>query len=173
MSHGHALRARLMKSLERILLEHPLTRDLDPRHVKTLAGCARKCLLPAGKYLWRQGDEANELYLIRSGEVAVGIVIPHEDLLQVETVGRGEVVGWSWFMAPYHLHFDSCALTRVEALVLEGRRLRQLCERDFELRCELLSRIAPIIVRRLEASQKKLIESHQGWISQKLTPSRP
>jgi CRP-like cAMP-binding protein len=118
--------------------------------------------LKVGEYLWRQGEEGNEFYLIGSGEVAIGISIPHQGLLQIDTVGAGEVVGWSWFVAPYRSHFDARAMTWVEAVALHTSRLRQSCERDRELRCELLIRVAPIIVRRLEASQKKLIELQYG-----------
>jgi CRP-like cAMP-binding protein len=116
--------------------------------------------LSVGEYLWRQGEESNEFYLIGSGEVAIGILIPHQGLLQIDAVGAGEVVGWSWFVAPYRSHFDARAMTSVDAVALQTRCLRQSCERDRELRCELLSRIAPIVVRRLEASQRKLIELH-------------
>jgi CRP-like cAMP-binding protein len=79
-------------------------------------------------------------------------------LLEIDRVGPDEVVGWSWVAAPYRSHFDARALGSVRALVLQADPLRELCESHRELRCELLSRIAPIIVRRLEASQRKLIE---------------
>ena len=150
----------IVKSLEEFLKRHPFTRGLDSRHNKILLGCASRRELSAGEYLWRQGQEGNEFYLIGSGEVAIGISIPHQGLLQIDTVGAGEVVGWSWFVAPYRSHFDARAMTRVEALALQTGCLQLSCEQDRELRCELLSRVAPIIVRRLEASQKKLIELH-------------
>lgn len=150
----------VVKSLEEFLDQHSFTSGLDSRFVKILMGCARSREFAAGEYLWRQGDEASEFYLIGSGEVAIGIRVPYQGQLQIDTVGAGDIVGWSWFVAPYRSHFDARALTAVEALALETRCLRQRCECDRELRCELLSRVAPIIVRRLEASQKRLIELH-------------
>ena len=147
--------------MEDLLKQHQFMGGLAPRHLKTLVGCVRECTLPVGHYLWRQGEEADGFYLIRSGQIAVGIDIPHQGFLQLDEVGAGDVLGWSWFIEPYRSHFDARTMTPVEALLFDTRCLRQWCEEDRELRCELLSRIAPIIVRRLEASQKKLMELHQ------------
>ena len=149
-----------MKSVEEFLARHPFSRGLDPQHAKVLVDCASIRELSAGDYLWRQGETASQFFLIESGEVAIGILIPHQGLLQIDSVGSDEVVGWSWFAAPYRSYFDARALSPVRALALQADRLRELCETHRELRCELLSRIAPIIVRRLEASQRKLIEVH-------------
>jgi CRP-like cAMP-binding protein len=128
--------------------------------MEALLACAWSRELAVGEYLWRQAEESKEFYLIGSGEVAIGISIPHEGQLQIDTVGAGGVVGWSWLGEPYRTHFDARAVTPVEAMALDTRCLRRLCEQDRELRCELLSRIAPIIVRRLEASQSRLMELH-------------
>jgi CRP-like cAMP-binding protein len=147
--------------MEHTLPEHAFLENLAPRHLKTLVECASECKLPVGHDLWRQGEEANGFYLVHWGEIAVGLDIPHQGFLRLDTLGPGDVLGWSWFLAPHRSHFDARTMTPVEALLFDTTRLRKLCEQDRELRCELLSRIAPIIVRRLEGSQEKLLELHR------------
>jgi CRP-like cAMP-binding protein len=147
-----------MTSPEEFLEQHSFTRGLDSRHLTILLTCASSRTLAVGEYLWRQAEPCNEFYLIGTGEVAIGISLPYQGELRIDTIGPGGVVGWSWFVESYRAHFDVRALTPVEALALDARRLRLLCAQDRELRCELLSRVAPIIVRRLEATQSRLLE---------------
>ncbi len=81
-----------MKSLAQFLDQHSFTRGLDSRFTKILIDCARS-EFAVGEYLWRPGDVVNECHLLGSGEVAVGISVPHQGQLQIDTVGGGDIVG--------------------------------------------------------------------------------
>lgn len=54
-----------MESLQKILAEHPFTQGLDKRHLSLLTGCASNVRLEAGQRIFREGDEANQFYLVR------------------------------------------------------------------------------------------------------------
>ena len=62
-----------MESLEPILAEHPFSRDLEKRYLELLVGCASNVRFEAGQFLFREGEEANQFYLIRHGVVAVEV----------------------------------------------------------------------------------------------------
>jgi CRP-like cAMP-binding protein len=76
----------------------------------------------------------------------------------IETVGEGEVLGWSWLFPPYKWHFDARASTFVRALALDGACLRGKCETDPELGRRVLERFAQVVVQRLEATQLQLMD---------------
>ena len=149
----------IVQPIEHLLTEHPFLKDLDPKHIHSLAACAQGRAFEAGEYLWRQGEEAGPLYLIRSGEVNLEISIPGEGPLPLETIAAGEVLGWSWLVPPYRWHFDARATTPVRALALEGECVREKCEQDSELGYRLLKRFTPVIAHRLEVTRARLIES--------------
>jgi len=148
----------VLSSLVNSLRRHPFVRDLAEAHVRTLASCTTERRFQKGEYLWRQGDPAEVFYLIRDGTISLGIVIPGEGPLHVESVTKGEVLGLSWMLPPYRWHFDARATETVRAFALDAACLRHHCEMDTQLHYELLVRLMPVISGRLEATRRKLID---------------
>ncbi len=137
---------------------HAFVRDLAPRHIQILLECATPRDFAKGEYLKRQGDAAGELYLIRSGRVALEISLPHDGPLRIETVREGSVVGWSCFVEPYRWRFDARALSEVAVFSIETGCLRAECDRDHDFGYAILRRCAPVIAERLQATQIKLLQ---------------
>lgn len=147
-----------MESLERILAEHRFFRNLDPHYLATIVGCASNVRFEHGQFLFREGQEANAFYLIRHGELALEIFSPSHGPVTIETLGEGDVVGWSWLIPPYRWHFDARALSLVRAIALDGKCLRTKCEADHDLGYELLKRFSTIVEERLQATRLQLID---------------
>ena len=122
-----------IETLERVLKEHPFLCDLNPEHIETLVGCASNRRFAGGEYLSREGEKADEFFLIRAGQVALETYVPQRGGLRLETLHEGDVLGWSWLVEPYRWHFDARAVSQVRALALDGKCLRQKCETDHEL----------------------------------------
>jgi CRP-like cAMP-binding protein len=146
-----------MESLERLLAEHPFFQGLDPSHLRLLVSCAGNVRFNAGQFLFRQQEEANFFYLIRDGKVAVEIHAPERGAIVLQTIDPGEIVGWSWLVPPYRWRFDARAAELTRALALDGKCLRDKCERDHDLGYELLQRFTSVIAQRLEAARLQLM----------------
>lgn len=142
------------------LAEHPFTRDFPVDCIDALAECSAGRDFRKGNYLWRQGDPAETLYLVFDGEVSLGMTTPNEGLLRIETLGAGDILGWSWILAPYRWHFDAYATTDVRAVGLNARRLRERCKMAPELHLELLRRLVPVIDHRLHMTRRKLLDMY-------------
>ena len=147
-----------MENLERLLAEQPFLQGLPPGYVQLLGGCASNSRFDVGRLIFRQGEEADQFYLIRHGRVAIEIHAPGRGPISVQTLGEGEVLGWSWLMPPYRWHFDARAVTLVRALALDGKCLRSKCEEDHDLGYEFLKRFAQLIVQRLDATRLQLLD---------------
>jgi CRP/FNR family cyclic AMP-dependent transcriptional regulator len=78
--------------------------------------------------------------------------------IRIQTVGPGDVLGWSWLISPFRVHFTGRAVTEVRALVLDAECLRKKCEDDHDLGYEILSRLSQVIERRLEATRIQLLD---------------
>ena len=66
------------QSLEKVIAEHPYFADLESYYTNLLVSCASNVRFAAGKYLWREGQEANEFYQI--GAEFIGSKGPDGDL---------------------------------------------------------------------------------------------
>lgn len=147
-----------METLERIIAEHPFFAGLDPQYTKLLVGCASNVRFDAGIYIFQEGEEANEFFLIRHGRVALEIFAPQRKPMIVETLGEGEILGWSWLLPPYHWKLHARAVEQTRAIALDGKCLRTKCEENHDLGYELLKRFAKIIERRLEMTRLQVMD---------------
>ena len=148
----------MIQTLEPILSAHPFFHDLEPRYLKLIVGCAANVRFEAGQFVFREGDEANQFYLIRHGSVSLEIFAPNRGSITTQTLGEGDVLGWSWLFAPYRWSCDARAVTLTRAIALDGSCLRAKCEGDHELGYELLKRFAHVIMDRLSATRLQLLD---------------
>jgi CRP-like cAMP-binding protein len=147
-----------METLEPILAAHPFFKDIDPPYLKTLAGCATNVRFASGRMIFREGEEANEFFLIREGKVAIEIFVEGRGPVTIQTLSAGEILGWSWLVPPYHWRFDARAVDAVRAIALDGKCLRGKCDADPRLGYEMLKRFALVITERLEATRMQVLD---------------
>lgn len=147
-----------METLERIIAQHPYLSGLKPEYLELLTGCAANRVFEPGEYIFREGSEANEFYLIRSGKVAVEMAMPAHEPIAVATVGEGEVLGWSWLLPPYQWKFHGRVVEPTRAFALDGKCLRRKCEENHDLGYELLKRFSQIISARLDDARFQLLD---------------
>lgn len=147
-----------MEGLQRIIQEHPFFRGLDARFVELVCGCAKNVRFETGQYLFREGEPADEFYLIRAGHVALEIFAPGRPPVTIQTVGEGEIAGVSWLIPPYRWQFDARAVEPSRAIALDGACLRDKCESDHDLGYELMKRVMPVVVERLQAARLQLLD---------------
>jgi CRP-like cAMP-binding protein len=146
------------RGLETLLAEHPFFKDLPPADLALIAGCGKNVRFEAGQYIFREGAPANHFYLVRHGLVALEIFSPERGPLVTETIGEGEVLGWSWLFPPYRWSSDARALELTRAVALDGACLRGKCETDPRLGYQLMGRFAQIIMQRLHATRVRLLD---------------
>ena len=147
-----------MESLRRILAESPFLKDLEPQHLELITGCASNVRFESGHYLFHEGEEASNFFLVRNGKVAIEIFTPDRGPITIQTLEPGEVLGWSWLVPPYQWRFDAKATELVLAISLDGVCLRTKCEEDHDLGYQLLKRFTDIMDQRLEATRVHLVD---------------
>ena len=147
-----------METLEPVIAQHPFLQGLEAHYVKLIVGCASNVRFKAGQFLFREGQEANQFYMIRQGKVALQISTPQRVTIILQTVGEGEILGWSWLIPPYRWRFDARAMELTRAIDLDGKCLRTKSEEDHNLGYELLKRFSKVIAEGLEATRLQLLD---------------
>jgi len=146
------------KTMEDLLRGHPFFAGLGTDAVELIAGCASNVRFAEGAYMFNQGEEADRFFVIRRGKIALEIASPGRGPLVVETIGEGEVLGWSWLVPPHRYFFDARVLMPVSATALDGVCLRGKSEADAELGYELLKRVAAEMYKRLQSARVRLLD---------------
>ena len=146
------------RDLEPLLRGHAFFAGLAPAHLSLLAGCASNEVFPADSFLFREGDPAQTFYLIREGRLALEIAAPGRGALVVQTLGEGEVAGFSWLIEPHRWEFDGRAIDEVRAVRMDGACLRGKCEADPRLGYDLMRRFAALTTSRLQATRLQLLD---------------
>ena len=145
-------------TLEPLLRDHPFLRELEPEYLALLAGCAANVRFREGSFMFREGEPAGQCFLIREGKMALEIAAPGRGSIIVQTLGAGDVTGFSWLLEPHRWEFDGRAIEPVRALALDGTCLRGKCADDPRLGFELTQLFARLAIRRLQATRLRLLD---------------
>lgn len=147
-----------MEDLKRLLEEHPFFAGMDPGDVGLMAGCARNARFAPGEYLCREGSDASEFFLVRSGSVSLELHAPGRGTLILQTIGEGEILGFSWLMPPHVWMFDGRASQATRVLAFDGACLRGKCDADPRLGYDLMKRVARVMIERLQSLRLQLAD---------------
>lgn len=140
------------------LADHPFLRGVPQEHLCKLAEAATVVAIPARQRIFEDGGNASRFWLIRSGRVALDFQIPGQGLVTVETLGMGDVLGWSWLFPPYRWVFGALALTQAEAFEFDGPAVHARLDTDPGLGYELTRRFVAVVANRLQATRFRLLD---------------
>jgi CRP-like cAMP-binding protein len=146
-----------MKTLNEAIMKHAFFNGMKPEHLAVLTEGAKATSFKAGDVLFREGEPANQFYLIESGKIALETLESANGTMLVQTLGAGDVLGWSWLFAPFVWHFQARAIEPANVIVLSGAHLLVTAERNRDFGYELMKRVAQVVIRRLQATRKQLL----------------
>lgn len=148
----------MMRPVAELVASHPLFAGLPEGTTAEIAACARNVAFLPGELVLAEGQPANTLFLVRRGRVAIEIHAPNRGSIVVETVGPGGAVGWSWMFPPYRWQFDARALGPVGAVAIDATCLRAKADADDALGRLLVTRVAGVLLQRLQATRIRLLD---------------
>jgi CRP-like cAMP-binding protein len=146
-----------MKASNEAITKHAFFGGMKPEHLAVLTEGAKVAAFKAGDVLFREGEPANQFFLVESGKIALEAHEPANGTMLVQTLGAGEVFGWSWLFPPYVWHFQARAIEPAKVIVLNGAHLLATAERRHDFGYELMKRVAQVVIRRLQATRKQLL----------------
>lgn len=146
------------QALQRALAEHPFIGDVRAEHLDYLARCTRTERFSDRQTLLREGSSAERLFLIRSGRVALEMHVAGRGPTVVETLGPGDVIGWSALFEPYLWSVTARVVDSSQVFVLEAEGLRGKIAADPEFGCYMMRQLLLVIHRRLERARLQPVD---------------
>jgi len=143
-------------TFEQQLADQSFFKDMDPQFLQFIAGCSQEKEFTPGDYLFREKEDANEFYLIKQGKIALTTFVPGRGSINIQYLGEGKVVGWSWLIKPHRWHFNALAMEPTRVIAIDGKRLREECEKDHDMGFELMKRLALVVGQRLRMTRMRL-----------------
>ena len=140
------------------LSDHAFLRGMPDACVAVLARACRGTTVRAGHRFFEEGGTADRFWLIVSGHVALDVSSPGRSRLVVETLGKGDPLGLSWLVPPYEWQFGATAVQDTTAFELNAPAVRAACEKDPGLGYELLRRVMPAALSRLQAARIRMLD---------------
>ena len=146
-------------SIGDLLARQPLLRPLGQADLDQLAGCGHIEVFAPGAALAREADPADRFYVVRAGRIALELAAPTGPLV-IETLGPGELVGWSWIFPPYRWTCDVRAVDTARVVAIDGACLRTRCERDPAFGYRLMQQFAHLAAERLHATRLRILDMY-------------
>jgi CRP-like cAMP-binding protein len=135
-----------------------LLRALPAEHRDRLMELAREVSFPEDTRIFEEQGRADRFWVIRSGAVTLDLSLPGRRVATVDTLGTGDLLGWSWMFPPYEWGFGAEALSPVRAYEFDGAEARALCEEDPTLGFAVVRAVAEVLGNRLQATRNRLLD---------------
>jgi CRP/FNR family cyclic AMP-dependent transcriptional regulator len=133
---------------------------LTDAEVKSIGEIAKKKKYKKGTRIFEVMSQAANLYLIMNGQIEIRMRVDKGlKQLPVDTVGPGDIFGWSAVTEPYTLTAAAWALEDSELLVLNGEVLRDLFKKNNHIGYIIMMEIAAVISSRLRNLNQKCVNN--------------
>ncbi|AMW15133.1 hypothetical protein A4E84_03060 [Streptomyces qaidamensis] len=136
---------------------------LTKKHQEQLMPLAREVSFAIDERIFNEGAKADRFWIIHTGTVALDVHVPGRRAAVIETLGAGELLGWSWLVPPHHWHLGAQATSPVRAYEFDAAAVSELCGKDPELRQELLAYVAAVIAGRLRSARVRLLDLYAPY----------
>lgn len=146
------------REIAALLAAHPLFAGFDGATLARLAGCATNEVWKPNQTIFREGDAADAVWLLRRGAVAVELAAPGRASLVVETLQAGDALGWGWLVPPHRCMADARAVSEAGGLRLDAACLRRTCDDDPVVGYRVLKAWAPYLADRMRAQRLQMLD---------------
>jgi CRP-like cAMP-binding protein len=119
---------------------------------------AREVEFPQDTRLFDEGGHADRFWIVRDGTAALDMHVPGRRPPVVETLGVGDLVGWSWLYEPYVWQLGAVAVTRLRAYQFDAVAVRLMCLDDSAFGQAVEHWVGRVLAHRLNAARARLVD---------------
>ena len=122
-------------------------------HIATTRACDE------GEQIYVEGQVSGNLYMVLSGGVLIEQDISDEVTVNVGNLNEGECFGYSSVMGESSFTAGAVASEKTELVVIEGKKLLQLMERNHTLGYMVQTQVIRIMTQRLERRTEQFLRA--------------
>jgi CRP/FNR family transcriptional regulator, cyclic AMP receptor protein len=135
--------------------------DFSDDHLQHLASLAEIKEFPAGSVVFREGQPSSSVYLVVQGNIILEIIVPIRGAMEFQTVGSGELLGWTPVLGPGPMTATARVQTPSTLLVLNAAQMQAFCASDLSFGFAFMQRIAQVLASRLSATRLLLMDVYR------------
>lgn len=143
-------------------VEAPMLARLTASERERVLASAHQVAYADGERLFDPGQPAEGCWIVHSGQIALDVPIPGRGDVVVQTVGPGDVVGWSWLLPPYRWHFGARAVGVTTTTKLDTGVLQVLAQEDPSFGYSLVLTLSQAMLQRLQATRARLLDLYRN-----------
>ncbi|MEV7415284.1 cyclic nucleotide-binding domain-containing protein [Streptomyces sp. NPDC089919] len=137
---------------------------LSAQHRERLMALAHEANFPAGARLFDEGTPAERFWIVRSGTVTLDVDVPGaRHPAQIESLGPGELVGWSWLFPPYVWQLGAEAMTPVRTHEFDALAVRMLMDADPGFGSAFGHWVGRVLAHRLQVARVRLLDLYAPY----------
>ena len=133
-----------------------LLNGLTESEASTIEGLGTRLKLAQGEVLFRLGADADRLFLIERGRIALTLpmhVLDREESVLIEERGAGQALGWSALTPPHRFTLTATAMVETEVLALPRAVVFEYFDSRPDIGYVVARNVATVIGQRLEVFQ--------------------
>jgi CRP/FNR family transcriptional regulator, cyclic AMP receptor protein len=139
-----------------VLRRYPYFASIGEDSLKAIAMMAVEKSIAAGSQLFCEGDPAESLSVIVTGQVEIHYILGNGERRTVDTLVEGDLLMWSALVEPYKATAVGIASKPTRLVSIEAKRLRGLCDKDPMVGYRLMTQVAKLLAHRLEGARVQL-----------------
>ncbi|NIM97325.1 MAG: cyclic nucleotide-binding domain-containing protein [candidate division Zixibacteria bacterium] len=134
-----------------------LFRDLDDDQLKRIAAVAREIPMEKGQQICREGEEAKELYILKTGAVELMTKVEHDVELPISILRKpGDIFGAGVLVAPYQYALTARCAGKGVLFSIKRSAIQKLMMEDRDLGCIIMTNLAAHFLGRLKESRREI-----------------
>ncbi|MFI1106232.1 Crp/Fnr family transcriptional regulator [Streptomyces melanogenes] len=140
-----------------------MTIALPGPYQRRLMSIAREVSFTPGTRLFDENHRADRFWVVHTGTVALDVHVPGRRAAVIDTIGAGELVGWSWLFPPYLWHLGAEATTPVRAYEFDAVTVRLMCDSDPRLGSSVALWVGQVLAQRLQQARTRLLDLYAPY----------
>ena len=130
---------------------------LSDDQLKRIVAVAKEVSMENGQQICREGEEANSLYILKTGAVELMTTVEKDVELPISVLrNHGDIFGSGVLIAPYSYNLTARCSGRGILLRIEGSALQKLMMEDRDLGCIIMTNLAEQFLTRLKESRQEI-----------------
>lgn len=131
------------------------------KELRLLLPAARVGSYPAESMLFREGEHVPDVFIVTAGTVALEMLGPEQWPRRFQTLGAGELLGWSPLLGAEPMTASARAITDVRVVALDAKAVLAVCEQDPRFGFAFMRLTAAAIAARLNATRLQLLDVYK------------
>jgi CRP/FNR family cyclic AMP-dependent transcriptional regulator len=136
--------------------------DISEEELQRIASVGQLETHQPGAVIFREGEEVSCVFLVADGSVSLEICLPGQGCRRIQTIGQGELLGWSPLLGKVPMSATAWALTGVRLVALDAAQMQALFHFDPRFGYTFMRRAVAALATRLNATRLQLLDVYRS-----------